>query len=95
MSRRVFGSFVVLVYLSAVVALGVHHHHEHADVSGHDSQCAACQWQLQGNAEKSPCPVALPPLRFLTFQDPVPARSQAERPYLSSTDSRAPPIARA
>jgi hypothetical protein len=94
MRRRVLHSFVALLYLSAVAVLGVHHHHEYADATGSDSHCAACQWHLQANAETPPCPVSLPPLTFVTFQVSIPVSSQAQTPYLSSTDSRAPPITR-
>jgi hypothetical protein len=92
MKWRVLSSFMVLAYLSAVIALGVCHHHEHADADGHDSHCAACQWHLQSNAEPPAGPIVLPFLKLISIQACIPIRSQAQTLFPASTDCRAPPI---
>jgi hypothetical protein len=94
MNRRIFSSFVSLLYVSVALVLGViHDHHPRVYHPGHGADCAACQWQLQANTDV-PLSVVAPVVQVVVFRPVLlPASVPAESPFFSSTASRAPPLA--
>ena len=95
MNQRLLSSFVGLLYVSMALTFGLlhDHHHEHATATGHDDDCAACQWELQAITDPPVC-VVVP----IIVQDVVirslliPVSVPSESPFLPATASRAPPV---
>ncbi len=95
MNRRLFNSLVALLYISVAAVFGAIHHHEHSDSSGHDDDCAACQWQIHSSTDVPVYAVA-PVILYVAFLPlSIPADAPGESPFQASSASRAPPLASA
>ena len=91
MKLRLTTTFVLLLYLTVALVLGVVHHHDQQLAAGHGNDCAACVWHVTGNSD---APVVTTPISFVVrWLTPHVVQSvPVICDFIPATASRAPPL---